>query len=279
MKYFNNNAFILGALMFVCIFLSNMFYCLLCWLYKIKIVEFSIFFNPWFSIHKETIMGTKFSLGWLPLGGFIKPLGMDENEEEKIKFSKDDLPFAFFTKPNYLRAVFSIVPLFIYFLVFIISLILFSGVNAMAADFRIILEYIIKAFETMFNFINRDIFISSTMNIVETKNIVLFAFILLMLIYISLTPITHIMNWFSHEKKVKYKIQKVVGFCFTVSFIWLLVWKIPMFVFSFFSFSQNLLYVLSFFAGLFSVGLVCYFSTLFVVKNISQKINKYKNLK
>lgn len=276
MEYFNNNAFILGALLFVCIFLSNMLYCLLCWIYKIKILEFSIFFNPWFSIHKETIMGTKFSLGWLPLGGFIKPLGFNENEEEKIKFSKDDLPFTFFTKPKYLKAVFNIVPFFIYLFVFVVSLILFSGVNGMAADFRIILEYIINAFETKDNIVKRDVFISSTMNIIKNKNIVLFAFLLLIFIAILITPITHIMNWFSDEKKAKYKIQKVVGFCFTVIFIWILVWKIPMFLFSFFSFSQNLLYVLSFFIGLFSVGLVCYFSTLFVVRNISQKINSFK---
>jgi hypothetical protein len=146
----------------------------------------------------------------------------------------------------------------------------------MAADFRIILEYIINAFETMFNIVKRDVFISSTMNIIKNKNIVLFAFLLLIFIAILITPITHIMNWFSDEKKAKYKIQKVVGFCFTVIFIWILVWKIPMFLFSFFSFSQNLLYVLSFFIGLFSVGLVCYFSTLFVVRNISQKINSFK---
>ena len=62
----------------------------------------------------------------------------------------------------------------------------------------------------------------------------------------------------------------------TIVIIWFIIWKIPRFIFSFFSFSQSLVYFGSFLVGMFSVGLVCFFTTLFVVKNTSQNLNDNK---
>lgn len=271
------NAFILGTLFFACLYLSNIVYSLLCVFYKIRIIEFSLFFNPWFSLHKETVMGTRFSLGWLPLGGFIKPFGMSADEEEKKKFSEAELPFVFFTKPKYLRTLFNIVPWLIYLVAFFISLILFAGLTNVVTELRNILEYIVNAFETMFGSeIMREAFISSTKEITTNKNIVLFGFMLLTFVMLLFTPITGILNWFSNDEKAKSKIQKALGFVLTIGIFWLMLWKVPKFIFSFFTFSQSIIYIASFLVGMFSVGLVCFYATLFVVKNVSQNLNDNK---
>jgi hypothetical protein len=278
MEYFNLNAFILGALLFACLFLSNAIYSLLCILYNIRIVEFSLFYNPWFSLHKETIMGTRFTLGWLPLAAFVKPLGMSADDNEKNKFSTDELPFAFFTKPKYLITLFNIVPWLIYIIPFFVSLILFADFTNIVSELRNILEYVLRAFETMFgNKIMREDFISSTKEIIADKNIVLFAFILLTFTMLLFTPITPIISWFSNDEKSKSKILKTIGYILTIGIFWLMLWKIPKFVFSFFTFSQSAVYITSFLIGLFSIGLVCFYSTLFVVKNIAQKLNDSKS--
>ncbi len=277
MEYFNTNAFILGSLLFACLYLSNIIYSLFCIYHKIKIIEFSLFFNPWFSLHSEKIMGTKFSLGWLPLGGFIKPLGMTTDEEEKNKISQSDLPFAFFNKPKYLKTIFDLVPWFIYVFAFTLAFILFENFTELIGEFKNVINYLIEAFTTMFSGnTERDKFIITTKELIADKNIVLFGFMLLTFVMLLFTPLTTIMNWFSNDEKNKSTIQKALGFIFTIGIFWLILWKIPKFIFSFFTLSQSLIYVFSFFIGMFSIGLVCYFTTLFVIKNISQNLNDNK---
>ena len=118
-------------------------------------------------------------------------------------------------------------------------------------------------------------FIESTKHIIDGKNIVVFGFALLVIVMLLLTPITLIMNWFSDDAK-KNKIQKALGFIITIGILWFIIWKIPKFVFSFFTISQSIVYFGSFLIGMFSVGLVFFYTTLFVVKNISQNLNTGK---
>jgi hypothetical protein len=119
-------------------------------------------------------------------------------------------------------------------------------------------------------------FIITTKEVIADKNIVLFGFMLLTFVMLLFTPLTTIMNWFLNDEKNKSKIQKALGFILTIGIFWLILWKIPKFIFSFFTFSQSLIYVFGFFIGMFSIGLVCYFTTLFVIKNISQNLNDSK---
>ncbi len=60
---FSYNAFILGALAITAIYGSNIFYCVLCWLYNVRIVEFSVFFSSGFSIHRAKVAGIDFESG------------------------------------------------------------------------------------------------------------------------------------------------------------------------------------------------------------------------
>lgn len=277
MEYFNLNAFILGALWFACPFLSNIIYSLLCLFYNIRIVEFSLFYSPWFSLHKETVMRTRFLLGWLPLGCRMKPLGYDYGDEDKDKMSEEELQFAFFNKPKYLKTVFNFVTWFIYILALSIALALFSGTDDLVSELSIIFSYIIEAFQTMFSDnAAREDFIKLTREISTDKNIVLFGFILLTFIMLLFSPITFMINWYSNNEITKSTIQKGLSFALSVGIFWLMLWKIPKFIFSFFTFSQNVIYFTSFLIGLFSVGLVCFYATLFVVKNISQSFNDSK---
>jgi len=276
MDYFNINTFLLGSLLFACLYLSNIIYSLLCIFCKVRIVEFSIFFNPWFSLHQETIMGTKFSLGWLPLGGYIKPLGLSADDEEREKINTADLPYAFFNKPKYLQTVFRLVPWVIYLGAAIISILIITPFS-FPTELLKIGNYITEALNTMFSggIQDRVYFIESTRQITDGKNLVFFAFALLVIFMLLLTPFTLIMNWFSNDGK-KNKLQQALGFAVTIAILWFIIWKIPKFIFSFFTFFQSLIYLGSFLIGLFSVGLVFFYSTLFVFRNVAQNINDNK---
>lgn len=277
MEYFNLNAFFLGVLLFACLYISNLVYSLLCIFWKIKIVEFSLFFSPWFSLYNQKVLGTKFTLGWLPLGGHIKPFGMTTDDAEKNKVEPKDLQNAFFNKPKYLQTIFRSVPWIIYILALVISIIIINSSN-LVAGISDLANYVVQAFQAMFsNNAGREQFILKTKEIIDGKNIVVFGFTLLLLLMLLFTPITTILNWFSNDENKKSNIQKVIGFIGTIFILWLMLWKIPKFVFSFFTFSQSLIYILSFFGGMFLVGLIFFFATLFVVKSISQNLN-YNNL-
>lgn len=276
MEYFNLNAFYLGMLLFACLFLSNVIYSLICLIWQIKIIEFCIFSNAWFALYKEKILGTKFILGWLPISSHIKPLGMIADDAERAKINTADIPYAFFSKPKYLQTVFRLVPWVIYLATAIISILIISP-SSFPTELGKIGNYIIEALNTMFsNEIQvRANFIESTKQITDGKNIVFFAFALLVIFMLLLTPITLIMDWFSNDGKKKY-FQKALGFIVTIAILWLLIWKIPKFVFSFFTFFQSIIYLCSFLIGMFSVGLVFFYSTLFVFKTVAQNINDSK---
>jgi hypothetical protein len=276
MEYFNINAYYLGVLLFVCLIISNIIYSLICLIWKIKIVEFSIFASAWFSLHKEKVMGTDFILGWLPISSNIKPLGMIANEEEKAKINPADLPKAFFNKPKYLQKIFRYVPWVIFLSAAFIP-ILINSTTSLESELASIGTYIYDGLKTMFldNLQSRENFIDSTKQIINGKNIVVFGFALLVIVMLLLTPIILIMNWFSDDGR-KNKIIKALGFIITIGILWFIIWKIPKFVFSFFTLSQGIIYFGSFLIGMFSVGLVFFYTTLFVVKNISQNLNTGK---
>lgn len=274
MEYFNNNSFILGSLFFACSYLSNIVFSLFCIYHKIKIIEFSLFSNPWFSLHSEKVMGTKFLLGWLPLGGFIKPLGMGTDEEERKKISQSDLPFAFFNKPKYLRTIFDLVPWFIYVFVFIFSFILFAKFADLIGEFKNIINYIIEAFKAIFlENAEKSEFVNTTIKVIDGRSIALFGFMIWTFLMLLLIPFMSIINWTSNGEKNKSKIQTALGFILTIGICWVILWKIPKFIFSFFTISQILIYVFSFLIGVFLIGIASYFTTLFVIKNVSQNLN------
>ena len=75
MTLINNNGFILGVLLMSVMYGIHTAYCLLCMIYRIRILQFSFLFAPFFKLHRRVVNGVEFTLGWLPLGGYVKPLG------------------------------------------------------------------------------------------------------------------------------------------------------------------------------------------------------------
>jgi hypothetical protein len=202
---------------------------------------------------------------------------MTDDVEEKNKISQSDLPFTFFNKPTYLRTIFHLVPWFIYIFAFTIAFILFANFTELLGEFKSVINYLLEAFTTMFSGNDeKDKFITTTKDIIVNKNIVLFEFMLLIFVMLLFMPITSIMNWFSNDEKTKSKVQKAAGFILSIGIFWLILWKIPKFLFSFFTISQILIYLISFLIGMFLTGLELFYATLFVVKNFGQNFKVYK---
>lgn len=77
-------------------------------IFKIRVEQFYIFFNPWFSLYKRKIGDTVYGIGWLPLGGYVSLAGMiDESiDKEQIdNMQQPAQPWEFRAKPAWQRLI------------------------------------------------------------------------------------------------------------------------------------------------------------------------------
>jgi len=251
--------------LFLCLYLSNLLYCLIATLYKISIVDFSIFFSPRFSFHKRKINGINFILGWIPLGAHLRLLGMTENKEDQELFSQSELSHAFFTKPRYVRIIFKGVPYFVFLLSFFISFLLLDNFSNISGGLTSLLEYIKIGFLKIISNNYKEIdFAVLTNELRNGHNIVLFSFMLMTFIMLLLSPVPNILDWFSNGKKSTLK--KILGPPIIILMMWFYIWDLPKFIFSFHTTTQNAFYFLSFLLGMFLSGLCFYFITIFFAK-------------
>ncbi|SDH36269.1 hypothetical protein [Chitinophaga filiformis] len=264
MPHFSYNAFCLGVLIFLAISLSNFIYVWLCKMWKVKITEFSIFLNPGFSLLKKEINGIIYQLGWLPLGAYIKPLGM--LKEDLGSIAKEELPFSFLNMSRTKQLLFRLIPSLVWLLVLLLSLCALKGPGNIFQSTVEMLSYISVAIKTMFGLSAANEFVMRTNNMLIDNDILSFALTLLISMFLVLTLLSKMMGIFAGDgKKINWLI-KLPGFIIIIFGLYLAFWKIPTFVFSFFSFRQNVSYILSFILGLYLIGLVVFMLAMILVK-------------
>jgi membrane-associated protease RseP (regulator of RpoE activity) len=269
MLHFSYNSFCLGALIFLAISLSNFIYVWLCKVWKVKITEFSIFLNPFFSLLKKEINGTIYQLGWLPIGAYIKPLGMLKADLGSISIK--ELPFSFLNKSRTKQLLFRLIPSLVWLFALLLSLCTLKGPGNIFQTTAEMFYYILVAIKTMFGLSAANELVMRTNNMLIDNNIISFALTLLISVFLVLTSLSKIMGIYSQDGKNINWMIKLPGFFIIIFGVYLTFWKIPTFVFSFFSFRQNVSYVLSFILGLYLIG-----SLAFVLAMILEKLKTSK---
>lgn len=264
MLHFSYNAFCLGALIFLAISLSNFIYVWLCSMWKVKIIEFSIFLNPYFSLLKKEINGTIYQLGWLPIGAYIKPLGMVKGDLGGIAI--EELPFSFLNKSRTKQLLLRLIPSLVWLFVLLFSLCTLKGPGNILQTTAEMFYYILVAIKTMFGLSAANELVMMTNSMLIDANIISFALTLLISILLVLTSLTKIIGIYTQDGKNINWLIKLPGFIITIFGVYLTFWKIPIFVFSFFSFHQNVSYILSFTLGLYLIGLLVFILAMILVK-------------
>ena len=267
MNLFSYNSFLLGTLVFVCIIVTNLIFFLLCKMNKIKVLEFSIFFAPWFSIVKKKIGSTVFSLGWIPLGSSVKPLGWTTDIEERRKIPEEEFPFVFFTRPKYLKVLFKLASPFTYLLILFVSLKLYSDDGKIMNGLEDIFNFINSSIKALFGSQNsKDELSILFKKIVSENNLVLFVFMIFLSVITLILPFTTIMNWYSNDEIKKSKIEKTIGFLGSLFYLYFFLWKLPNLFFNYFTWLEFMRYFISFLLGIFSVGVIAFYLLLSLIK-------------
>jgi hypothetical protein len=262
----NYNAFILGALAVTAIYGSNVLHCALCWLYNIRIMEFSVFLPLGFSIHRAKVARIDFSLGWLPVASYVKILGMDASAEERSQIAPEDQPYAFFNKPGYLKIVFLLASPAIIAVLFLTTYII--GITTSAVPpMDTLFHYIIDGARAMFTSqISHEAFAAQTQQILQGNSAVMIAFLILLLCFLVINTGPLMSRLLSPADGEVTGARNIVKMVTMIAVMWLAFWKIPVFIFSFFSWKQNIMYVIDCLLGLLVAGAAAYFLTLAVVR-------------
>lgn len=99
-------------------------------LFKVRVEKFCLFFDPWFSLFKFKPKNshTKYVIGWLPLGGYVKISGMVDESMDTEQMKQPVQPWEFRSKPAGQRLLIMTAGVIFNFLLalFIYSMILFA---------------------------------------------------------------------------------------------------------------------------------------------------------
>jgi hypothetical protein len=186
-------------------------------------------------------------------------LGRNATEEEISAIAPEDLPFAYFNKPKFVQRFFGITPVLV---PIAIALVLFCvlSTTSFAEEMTATFAYISDALKTMFSddAQMRQNFIAHTNQMIQGKNAVAFAFLLFQFFLLSATPMALVSFLFPNESRHN-RIGLTIGILVTLCMVWFALWKVPVFVFSFFAFSQSVAYLFSFLIGTFVFGILAYY--------------------
>ena len=97
------------------------------------------------------------------------------------------------------------------------------------------------------------------------KSKVIFSLIILMNIQLITYPINPLMLWIASENQKTY-IKKIGSGIIMILTLYVLLWLIPSYVFSFLSWTNIFRYIFSVILGVYAVGFISYFLVLFFVK-------------
>lgn len=268
MSIYSPNAFILGVVVSaVLIFGSNVIYLLLCGLFKISVLEFVTFYHRWLPLHSTTIGKTKFILGWIPTGSNVKVLGMSLPEEERKQIPDADLPYAWFTKPKWVRILLHSIPFVLIALTLLVTAALQRDNRGLMETVWAFHALVLDAFAVMFSdSITHDEFLIAAKSLLADNIPALFALTLFGVYWLLCLPLNWVMHAIAWGSEKPYRLLGILGWLALLPTMWVLFWKIPKFVFSFFSWTEVFVHSTNVLVGVFVTGLVLHVLTLTVAK-------------
>ena len=91
-----------------------------------RVEKFFLFFDPWFELFSIERGGTRYGIGWLPLGGYVKISGMVDESFDTEALAEEPKEWEFRSKPAWQRLIIMLggvtVNFFLGFLIFAMTL-------------------------------------------------------------------------------------------------------------------------------------------------------------
>ncbi|MEN2412549.1 hypothetical protein [Flavobacterium mesophilum] len=271
---FNTKLVILGFLIAFFLFFCNLLYLFFSYLFGIRVIKFSMFFSPRFSLYDKKIGNTDFVLGWVPIGSSLEIFGKTADIEERRAIPEHDLPFAFFTKKLYQQIIIVFTPTIMYFSVGVVCafLLLKSQNELWSLDY--ILTYLKELFNAMFGS-DKDVLALKLLSkkYASENNIVLFSYFLFSCFLLFCAVFDNFMNYLRLEaSESKIKNALTISLMFFPAVLGL--WKVPSLIFKYYTFGEVFSYLIDFVLGILVFGSAVLFITIFILKLFKPKFLK-----
>lgn len=271
MEYFNTLAFESGILLMFLSFFAIIVYYGICLIWKIPIVKFAVFSDPWFSIDNYKVNNTDFVLGWLPFGSYIKPYGMGITQDSDDVLEQKIIPMPIFEQSKLLQLSFKSTPVLVWLVIFIGLVFISSQSNN--AIFYSFLEYIKTVVVALFEADSTHASLIDLTNELIKKTSSLSIVVLLFTVFSLVSQFISLINSFfsSKEDKSNTLVVKIIGYGATFFGAWMILWKIPVLISSFFSFGEMVVSVYSYLLGSFISGSILFYLSLMLGKMRERK--------
>jgi hypothetical protein len=119
--------------------------------------------------------------------------------------------------------------------------------------------------------ISHDQFLAESQALLADHNPAVFAVALFAVFWMVCIPLGWIMYAAAGGEK-RYRIFSILGWLALLPMMWLIFWKIPSFVFSFFSWEEIFIHSANVLAGVFMTGVLLHLLTLVIVKLTTPKL-------
>jgi hypothetical protein len=254
MNWFNITAFDAGLLLFACICLQNMVMVFLCSRFGVPIGKCAVLIDIFGKhFYKTKIRNTILVVGILPLGGYLKPLwkgsGADAYNEGHPEHKKKKLHERIIIE----QSVYGIWLFFILIGLFF----LFPG-KGYAASLNTLLNFFGSAIKALFSGSHNDGFRQSAITFFENAKILPALICLPGLMHLCIWPVQLINGeWFEASKI--YKTGKYLLIPVLLLLLYIIGWKLPVLVFSFFETGEIAAVLISFFLGVYAAGILAFF--------------------
>lgn len=265
MQVFSPFGFKYGILLFFCICFGNLVYSWLCISFQVRIEKFALLFDSWDKyIFKRKINQTEYILGWLPFGSYIKVFGMYKEDEEINTMLEEEKKYALIYKPKIQQQIFKASPYLIWVILFLLFIYLINPNTNFFTNLQIIFTYAANGFKSMFGFLPKEEFESYSRDVSSNFQLLPFSLLVSCLAFMILSPLSTAMQMFADDKKSRLK--RITGTILTLVLIYLVLWKIPAFAFSFFTFGNVLRYILSAILGIYFASFITYWLIIPLIK-------------
>ena len=257
MEIFSPFGFKFGILLFLCICFATLVYCWLCILFQVRIEKFVLLLDPWDKyIFKRKINQTEYILGWLPFGSYIRVFGVYKNNEEINTMIEEEKKYALIYKPKIQQQIFKASPYLIWATLFLLFIYLMNPNTFFFANLQIIFTYAIIGSKSMFGFLQKEEFESYSKAVSNSFQLLPFSLLVCFLAFMILSLLSTFNQMFADDKKSKLK--KITVTILTLVLIYMVLWKVPSFAFSFFTFENALRYILSTILGIYFASIITY---------------------
>ncbi len=274
MNWFNITAFDAGLLLFACICVQNMFMVFLCSRFGVPIGKCAVLIDVFGKhFYKTKIRNTILVVGILPLGGYLKPLwkhsgsyAYNEGHPEHKK------------KKLYERIIIeqSVYVIWL-FLTLTGLLFLFPG-KGYAESLNTLLIFFWSAIKAVISGSHNAGFKQGAINFFENAKIFPALICLPGLMHLCIWPIQMINNEKFEASKI-YKIGKYFLIPILLLLLYMIGWKLPLLVFSFFETGEIAAVLTSFFLGVYTAGILAFFPIAAFFRFTWRRQNQHQGFK